>query len=73
MQVCFALSSTSVFSRTDSVTDSERFYHSLLDFLHDVKEKEEVQDLLTWWNRHVSHFQTSAILLMSSFTQEDIS
>jgi hypothetical protein len=33
------------------VTDSERFYTSILDLFDDVEEAEEVNDLLTWWNR----------------------
>ena len=51
LQVRFALSSTPVFSRTDTVTDSERFYNSVLDLLDDIEEREEVNDLLVWWNR----------------------
>ncbi|KAJ8595139.1 hypothetical protein M405DRAFT_728593 [Rhizopogon salebrosus TDB-379] len=52
-QVRFALSSSSVFSRTDTTTDSETFYHSLLDLLEDPEEFKEVDELLTWWNRQV--------------------
>jgi hypothetical protein len=40
-----------VFSRTDTVTDSERFYNSVLELLEDDDEKEEVQELMIWWNR----------------------
>jgi hypothetical protein len=40
-----------VFLRTDTVTDSERFYSSVLDLFDDADEKEEVDDLLIWWNR----------------------
>ncbi|KAG2039132.1 hypothetical protein BDR03DRAFT_933333 [Suillus americanus] len=57
-QVRFALSSSSVFSRTDAVTDSETFYHSLLDLFEDPDEKGEVTDLLVWWNRQI--FPTSS-------------
>ncbi|KAG1764151.1 hypothetical protein EDD22DRAFT_979141 [Suillus occidentalis] len=57
-QVRFALSSSSVFSRTDTTTDSETFYHSLLDLLEDPEECQEVNELLTWWNRQV--FPTSS-------------
>ncbi|KAG1843767.1 hypothetical protein F4604DRAFT_1884563 [Suillus subluteus] len=57
-QVRFALSSSSVFSRTDTVTASETFYHSLLDLLEDPEECKEVDELLTWWNRQV--FPTSS-------------
>ena len=40
-----------MFSRTDTITDSENFYVSLLDLLDDVDEKDEVHALLEWWNR----------------------
>ncbi|KAH6871597.1 hypothetical protein BKA70DRAFT_1379438 [Coprinopsis sp. MPI-PUGE-AT-0042] len=50
-QVRFALSSTAVFSRTDKITDSETFYNSLITFLEDPEEREEVYRLLKWWNR----------------------
>lgn len=43
-----------MFSRTDTVTDSERFYNSILELLEDPKERQEVDDLLTWWNRYVA-------------------
>ncbi|KAG1897448.1 uncharacterized protein F5891DRAFT_982631 [Suillus fuscotomentosus] len=52
-QVRFSLSSSSVFSRTDTVTDSETFYHSILDLLEDPDECEEVADLMTWWTRRI--------------------
>ncbi|KAG1777572.1 hypothetical protein EV702DRAFT_969467 [Suillus placidus] len=51
-QVRFALSSSSVFSRTDTSTDSETFYHSLLDLLEDPEECKEVDELLIWWNQY---------------------
>ncbi len=47
----FALSSSSVFSRTDTITDSERFYNSILELLEEPDEFEEVDSLLLWWNR----------------------
>jgi hypothetical protein len=50
-QVRFALTSSPVFSRTDTVTDSETFYSSVLELLDDPNEQEEVNDLLAWWNR----------------------
>ncbi|KAG2097265.1 uncharacterized protein F5147DRAFT_747488 [Suillus discolor] len=52
-QVQFALSSSSVFLWTDTSTDSETFYHSLLDLLEDPEECQEVDELLIWWNRQV--------------------
>ncbi|KAG0707424.1 hypothetical protein DFH29DRAFT_994866 [Suillus ampliporus] len=57
-QVRFLLSSSSVFSRTDTTTDSETFYHSLLDLFEDPDECQEVDDLLTWWYHQV--FPTSS-------------
>jgi hypothetical protein len=51
LQVRFALTSSPVFSRTDTTTDSETFYTSVLDLFEDDDEKEEVQELLTWWNQ----------------------
>lgn len=52
-QVRFALSSSPVFSRTDTVTDSETFYNSVLSLLEDEEEKEEIHQLLVWWNRQI--------------------
>ncbi|KAG1896427.1 uncharacterized protein F5891DRAFT_1130266 [Suillus fuscotomentosus] len=52
-QVRFSLSSSSVFSHTDTVTDSENFYHTILDLLDDPDEIQEVTDLMTWWTRQV--------------------
>ncbi|KAG1844984.1 hypothetical protein F4604DRAFT_1884361 [Suillus subluteus] len=52
-QVRFAICSSSVFSHTDTSTDSETFYHSLLDLLEDPDERGEVVDLLVWWNRQI--------------------
>ncbi|KAG2056215.1 hypothetical protein BDR06DRAFT_981606 [Suillus hirtellus] len=57
-QIRFALCSSSVFSRTDTVTDSETFYHSLLDLLEDQDESREVTELLLWWNCQI--FPTSS-------------
>jgi len=51
LQLRFALSSASIFSRSDTITDSERFYNSVLELFEDVEEKREVDDLLAWWNR----------------------
>jgi hypothetical protein len=53
LQARFALSSSAVFTRSDTVTDSERFYNSILDLLEDRDEVKEVDDLLAWWNRLV--------------------
>ncbi|KAF8834343.1 hypothetical protein BDN67DRAFT_992683 [Paxillus ammoniavirescens] len=52
-QTRFVLSSAQVFSRPDLVTDSECFYGSIVELLDDPKGKDEVDQLLTWWNRQV--------------------
>lgn len=57
-QVRFALTSSPIFSRTDLVTDSERFYNSVVEFLEDPEENIEVLELLVWWNRYAHIFQT---------------
>jgi len=59
-QVRFALSSSPVFSRTDTVTDSERFYNTVLDLFEDIEERQEVNDLHTWWNRQIFPSYSSA-------------
>ncbi|KAG2361772.1 hypothetical protein BDR07DRAFT_1286182, partial [Suillus spraguei] len=59
-QIWFLLTSLSVFSCTDSVTDLENFYHSILNLLEDPDESEEVVDLMMWWMWSVIHL---AILL----------
>lgn len=53
LKVRFALCSSSVFTRNDTNTDSERFYHSILDLFEDPEEQKEVNDLRTWWNGYV--------------------
>ncbi|KAH6886036.1 hypothetical protein BKA70DRAFT_1123469 [Coprinopsis sp. MPI-PUGE-AT-0042] len=52
-QVRFALSSSPTFSRTDLVTDSERFYASVIDTFTHEGERENVQDLLAWWDMQI--------------------
>jgi hypothetical protein len=42
----------------DSVTDSERFYNSILELFDDDDEHEEIDDLLVWWNRYNSNMVT---------------
>ena len=39
-----------MFSRTDTVTDSEYFYNLVIELLEDPEERVEVDDLLKWWN-----------------------
>ncbi|KAF6750851.1 hypothetical protein DFP72DRAFT_851379 [Ephemerocybe angulata] len=52
-QLRFALSSASIFSRTDKETDSETFYTSVLELFEDPEEQDEVKALMAWWNRQV--------------------
>jgi hypothetical protein len=52
-QVRFALTSSPVFSRTDTATDSEHFYNSILDLFNNTDEQDEVNDLIAWWNRYL--------------------
>jgi hypothetical protein len=59
-QVRFALSSSPVFSRTDTTTDSETFYNTVLDLLDDTGEKDDVGELLAWWNRQIFPKHSSA-------------
>ncbi|KAG1904966.1 uncharacterized protein F5891DRAFT_944335, partial [Suillus fuscotomentosus] len=47
----FALCSSLVLLCTNTVTDLETFYHSLLDLLKDTGECREVIELLLWWNQ----------------------
>ena len=41
------------------MTDSERFYNTVLDLFDLTDEREEINDLLTWWNRYVTMLDTS--------------
>ncbi|KAI0067315.1 hypothetical protein BV25DRAFT_1911964 [Artomyces pyxidatus] len=59
-QVRFALSSSAIFSRTDTITDSETFYSSACELFDDPEESEEVGDLLVWWNRQIFPNYSSA-------------
>ena len=63
LQARFALTSAQVFSCTDLITDSERFYTSILELLDDADEKGEVDQLMAWWNRWVT-FRNDWLLLM---------
>ncbi|KAI0310318.1 hypothetical protein OF83DRAFT_1040655, partial [Amylostereum chailletii] len=52
-QVRFCLSSASVFSQNDKITDSEHFYNSLLNYLDNPVEQKQVSKLMKWWDRYV--------------------
>ncbi|KIM56133.1 hypothetical protein SCLCIDRAFT_29841 [Scleroderma citrinum Foug A] len=64
-QARFALTSAQVFSRTDLVTDSERFYTSILELLDDPQDKGEVDQLMAWWNRQVFPLYSDVEQLLS--------
>jgi hypothetical protein len=49
----------------DTVTDSERFYNLILDLFEDADEKEEVNNLLMWWNQYVPTFAFLTATLLS--------
>ncbi|KAG0700707.1 hypothetical protein DFH29DRAFT_982968 [Suillus ampliporus] len=72
LKVQFALSSSSVFSRTNTTTDSETFYHSFLDLLEDLEECKEVDELLTWWNWLIINIATYAANALSKIRQRRI-
>ncbi|KAI0710854.1 hypothetical protein C8Q76DRAFT_694848 [Earliella scabrosa] len=70
MLVRFVLGSATCFSRKDTVSDSERFYLTVYQFLTNPLERQNVGELLQWWNRQVfpnnitAHFvpaETSAL------------
>jgi hypothetical protein len=44
------LSSCENFNRQDELLNSEGFYRSVVRFLEDPNEREEVEELLKWWN-----------------------
>lgn len=69
-QVWFSLSSSLIFSRTNTLTDSERFYNSVVELFPDPEEKKEVNELLIWWNWCICiiyiqrHFTLTGVTLM---------
>ncbi|KAH6890744.1 hypothetical protein BKA70DRAFT_1068276, partial [Coprinopsis sp. MPI-PUGE-AT-0042] len=52
-QVRFALSSSPTFSRTDLVTDSERFYGSVIEAFTTPQYQVRVKQLLNWWDAQI--------------------
>jgi len=51
LQVQFALSSSSVFSKSDLATNSKHFYHSILEVLEDEEEQKDWKALRQWWKK----------------------
>ena len=52
-QVRFILGSATCFSRKDTVSDSEKFYFSVYEFLTAPEERQNVAELLQWWDKYV--------------------
>ncbi|KAI6013797.1 hypothetical protein BKA83DRAFT_4499837 [Pisolithus microcarpus] len=59
MQTHFSLTSAQVFSCTDLITDSEQFYSSIMELLDDPDKSNEVDQLITWWNRQIFPLYTT--------------
>jgi len=59
----FLLYAGLLFSCTDHVTDSERFYNSILELLEDLEERDEVDQLMAWWNRYVVYYLWESMLM----------
>ena len=68
-QVRFSLSSSPVFSRTDSIMDLERFYNSVVEMFDDSEEVIEVNELIAWWNRYVHVGEYSSGFFWHWFSQ----
>ncbi|KAG6905166.1 hypothetical protein DXG01_004454 [Tephrocybe rancida] len=63
-QVQFALLSTSFWSHTDQVTNSETFYMSLFDMLEDPENAIRVQELLEWWDSKIfPHLRPDVVMV----------
>ncbi|KAI6017489.1 hypothetical protein EDC04DRAFT_2576705 [Pisolithus marmoratus] len=65
MQTCFSLTSAQVFSHTDLITDSEQFYSSIMELLDNSNKSNEVDQLITWWNRQIFPLYTASEQLPS--------
>ncbi|KAH6885583.1 hypothetical protein BKA70DRAFT_1444974 [Coprinopsis sp. MPI-PUGE-AT-0042] len=48
-----------IFSRSDTITDSERFYNSLISLMEDPEEQAEVKVLLRWWDSQIFPLATA--------------
>ncbi|KIM51531.1 hypothetical protein SCLCIDRAFT_33351 [Scleroderma citrinum Foug A] len=56
VQLCFALSSCNAWRLVDEDFNYVKFYKNILLFFEDtrtIREKDEISDLLYWWNRSV--------------------
>ncbi|KJA13154.1 hypothetical protein HYPSUDRAFT_151877, partial [Hypholoma sublateritium FD-334 SS-4] len=65
VQARFALLSSAVFSRSNTVTDSEIFYNCVIDRLEAPDNIREVDCLLAWWNRLIFPDHTPISRLIS--------
>ncbi|KJA19648.1 hypothetical protein HYPSUDRAFT_143474 [Hypholoma sublateritium FD-334 SS-4] len=64
----FALSSSAVFSQSNTITESELFYNCMIDHLEDPNNVREVDHLLAWWDRLMfpKHAPTSSLASKNS-------
>lgn len=46
-----------MFCRLDAVSDSKKFYLSILELFNDAEELEEVNGLLDWWSWYDETFR----------------
>ncbi|KAJ2925451.1 hypothetical protein H1R20_g11642, partial [Candolleomyces eurysporus] len=51
MMVRFSLSASASFIKNDKMMEHESFFNTLLEFLEDENEGDEVSQLLDWWNQ----------------------
>ena len=58
------LGSATCFSRKDTVSDSEKFYITVYEFLTNDLEKQNVGELLEWWDRYVSVISPCSLCLL---------
>ena len=58
------LGSAISFSRKDAVSDSEKFYVTVYEFLTNEFEQQNVGELLQWWDKYVSVVSRCAICLL---------
>lgn len=51
------------------MTDSERFYNTVVDFFEDAEERAEVNELLMWWNQYTHTLLVLGSTLILSHSQ----
>ena len=66
------LCSSPVFLGMDTIMGSETFYNTVLNLFKDIEEREEVNDLQTWWNRSVFNWLPSTYVQLIIYTHSQI-